>query len=70
MLQVISSSPGDFQPVFATLLETRRSCDAQFGMIFRWQDDVLLLVATYNTPPPSEVQRFATSRPIHNLVVP
>jgi GAF domain-containing protein len=27
-----------------------RLCDASFGNIFRWQDDALRLVATYNTP--------------------
>ena len=53
VLQVISSSPGDLQPVFATMLENAvRICDARFGIIFRLQDDVLLLVATHNTPPP------------------
>ena len=52
VLQVISSSPGDLQPVFATMLENAvRICDARFGIIFRWQDDVLLLVAAHNTPP-------------------
>ena len=28
-----------------------RICDARFGIIFRWEDDALLLVATHNTPP-------------------
>ena len=28
-----------------------RLCDASFGNIFRWGDDALRLVATYNTPP-------------------
>ena len=52
VLQVISSSPGDLRPVFATMLEKAvRICDATFGNIFRWQDDVLHLVATHNTPP-------------------
>ena len=70
VLQVISSSPGDLQPVFATMLENAvRICDAQFGMIFRWQDDVLLLVATYNTPPAfAEFRRRSPLRPHPQLV--
>ena len=37
VLQVISSSSGDLQPVFATMLgNAARICDAKFGNIFRW----------------------------------
>jgi GAF domain-containing protein len=51
VLRIISSSPGDLQPVFSAMLESAaRLCDASFGNIFRWQDDALRLVATYNTP--------------------
>ena len=52
VLQVISSSPGDLEPVFATMLEKAvRICDATFGNIYRWDGDALQLVATHNTPP-------------------
>ena len=52
VLQVISSSAGDVQPVFATMLENAvRFCDAKFGTIYRVDGDVLHLVATHNTPP-------------------
>jgi GAF domain-containing protein len=52
VLQVISGSPGDLQPVFAAMLENAaRICDAHFGNIFRWDGDALRLVATHNTPP-------------------
>ena len=52
VLQVISSSPGDLQPVFATMLgNAARICDAKFGNIFGWDGDAFSLVATHNTPP-------------------
>ena len=52
VLQVISSSPGDLQPVFAAMLENAaRICDANFGNIFRWDGEALRLIATHNTPP-------------------
>jgi GAF domain-containing protein len=52
VLQVISGSPGDLQPVFAAMLDkAARICDANFGNIFRWDGDALWLVATHNTPP-------------------
>jgi PAS domain-containing protein len=52
VLQVISSSPSDLEPVFATMLEKAvRICDAKFGNIYRWDGDTLQLVATHNTPP-------------------
>ena len=52
VLQVISSSPGDLEPVFETMLENAvRICDAKFGNIYRWDDDQLHLIAMHNTPP-------------------
>ena len=51
VLQVISSSPGDLQPVFASMLENAvRICDAKFGNIYRWDVDALHLEASHNTP--------------------
>jgi signal transduction histidine kinase len=51
VLKVISSSPGDLQPVFSAILKSAaRLCDASFGNLYRCDGDDLRLVATYNTP--------------------
>jgi two-component system, NtrC family, sensor kinase len=65
VLQVISSSPGDVQPVFETMLENAvRICDARFGNIFRWDGDAMHLVATHNTPPAlAKARRRSPIRP-------
>jgi class 3 adenylate cyclase/putative methionine-R-sulfoxide reductase with GAF domain len=52
VLQTISSSPGDLEPVFAAMLEKAvRICDASFGNIYRWDGGVFSLAASLNTPP-------------------
>ena len=52
VLQVISSSPGKLEPVFASMLENAvRICNATFGNIYRWDGDALHLLAAHNTPP-------------------
>ena len=65
VLQVISSSPGDLQPVFETMLQNAvRICDAKFGNIYRWDGDALHLVATHNMPPAfAELRRRSPFRP-------
>ena len=52
VLQVISSSPGELEPIFAAMLEKAvRICGANFGNIYRWDDETAHLVAAHNTPP-------------------
>jgi class 3 adenylate cyclase/putative methionine-R-sulfoxide reductase with GAF domain len=52
VLQVISSSPGALEPIFAAMLEKAvRICDANFGNIYRWDSETAHLVAAHNTPP-------------------
>jgi two-component system, NtrC family, sensor kinase len=52
VLQVISSSPSDLEPVFAAMLENAvRVCDSKSGNIYRWDGDALHLLAAHNSPP-------------------
>jgi class 3 adenylate cyclase len=67
VLQVISSSPGDLQSVFATMLENAvRICDAKFGAIYNWDGEALRVAATHNSPPAfaAELRRHGP-RPPH-----
>ncbi len=65
VLQVISSSPGDLQPVFATMLANAvRICGAIFGNIYRWDGAALNIVASLNTPTAfAEARRKSPFRP-------
>ena len=65
VLEVISSSPGDLQPVFAIMLENAvRICDAKFGNIYRWDGEAVHLFAAHNTPPAfAEARRRSPLRP-------
>jgi class 3 adenylate cyclase/putative methionine-R-sulfoxide reductase with GAF domain len=69
VLQVISSSPGDLDPVFATMLEKAVSiCDAKFGNIHRWDGGALHWIAGHNTPPAfAEWRRRSPNLPSQNL---
>ena len=52
VLSVISTSPGELEPVFQAMLENAvHICGANFGNIYRWSGDALHLLATHNTPP-------------------
>jgi two-component system, NtrC family, sensor kinase len=52
VLQVISSTPGDLDPVFQSLLENAtRVCGANFGTMHLIEGDIARRVALYNVPP-------------------
>ena len=59
MLQVISSSTGDLQPVFNAVLENAtRLCAAKFGNLYICEGDAFRTTAMYNVPPEfAEVRR-------------
>ena len=51
VLRVISSSPGDLEPVFEAMLDNAvRICDATFGNIHRWDGESFSLLVAHNTP--------------------
>ena len=51
VLQVVSSSPGDLQPVFAVMLEKAvRICDAKFGTMYLYDEGGLRLIAAHDVP--------------------
>jgi two-component system, NtrC family, sensor kinase len=52
VLQVISSTPGDLEPVFQSLLENAtRVCGANFGTMHLIEGDVARRAALHNVPP-------------------
>jgi GAF domain-containing protein len=52
VLRVISSSPGELEPVFEALLQNAvRICNAQFGNLALLEGDGLRFVAQYGAPP-------------------
>src|SRR5262245_7503837 len=64
VLQVISSSPGDLQPVFdAMLANATRICGAMFGMLNLYDGDSFRTVAFHNAPPQYVEARSGRSVP-------
>ena len=52
VLRVISSSPGELEPVFQAMLENAtRLCEAKFGNLYLCEGDAFRTIAMYNVPP-------------------
>ena len=63
VLEVISRSAFDLQPVFETVAESAvRLCGADRAFIFRFDGEVLRSVVSYNAPP--ELEKFIQENPI------
>jgi two-component system, NtrC family, sensor kinase len=51
VLQVISTSPGELEPVFEAMLANAvRICEAKFGNLFLYEKDSFRIVAMHNAP--------------------
>jgi len=61
VLEVISSSPGELDPVFHKMLENAcRVCEANFGMMSRWNGEEFVNIARHNVPPAFAAYRQQT----------
>jgi signal transduction histidine kinase len=57
VLRVISSSPGDLDQVFQTMLESAvRICEAKFGALYLYQGDSFRVVALHGEAPQSFIE--------------
>src|SRR5947207_4405665 len=64
VLEVISSSPGELEPVFQKMLENAtRVCGANFGTMNLWDGDKFISVAGHNVPP--AFAAFRQQTPVH-----
>ena len=64
VLQVISSSPGDLEGVFATILENAtRICEAKFGVLYLTEGDGFRATAMHNAPAAYEEARAGVLHP-------
>jgi hypothetical protein len=58
VLQVISTSPGDLEPVFQAMLENAtRICEAKFGNLLLYEGELVRVAAMHGAPPAWEELR-------------
>jgi GAF domain-containing protein len=58
VLRVISSSPGELEPVFQTMLANAvRICEGKFGVMFRFADGAFRALSSLGVPPALLVQQ-------------
>jgi two-component system, NtrC family, sensor kinase len=72
VLQVISSSTGELEPVFqAILASATRTCDAKFGLLYRIENGAARIISKLGIPPAlAEYLRRGPHRPPLNRVSP
>jgi hypothetical protein len=64
VLKVISSSPGDLQPVFdAMLANATRLCEAKFGTMYLYDGEAYRAASMYNAPP--SFAEYLRRGPVH-----
>src|SRR5262249_50170130 len=64
VLRVVSSSPGELEPVFQTMLENAtRICEARFGSLYLCEGDGVRMKAMHNAPP-AFAQAIAQREPL------
>ena len=67
VLKVVSSSPGELKPVFDAMLGNAvRICEAKFGLMFRFEGDIVYAVAALNIPP--ALEEFVRDRGRHSTI--
>src|SRR5262249_47720280 len=68
VLKIISSSPGDLQPVFDAILQhATRICEAKFGTMWLREGDAFRAVALHNAPSAYEERRRNRLFPLVDL---
>jgi signal transduction histidine kinase len=72
VLRVISSSPGDLEPVFqAMLASATQTCEAKFGILYRIEGDSARIISTLGIPPAlAEYLKRGPHRPPLNRLSP